>query len=183
MKLTIGYDLMMLGNSPRARTYFREVLARDDSNVKGRAWLLEGVSFARDGDWQAAEQAFMAAPSAVEPEFRARAIELAGLAAEGARLPRKSPALAGALSLVPGLGYLYSGYPETAISSLIVNELFMAATYKAFADGNKPLGAVLGFFSLGWYGGNITGSISTAHRRNAARKDEHILKFNLGFRY
>jgi putative component of membrane protein insertase Oxa1/YidC/SpoIIIJ protein YidD len=182
LRLTIGQDLMMLGNGPRARTYFAGVAAAADPAVASKARLLEGLSFARDADWKRAEQIFRDLEKNSSP-LAGRAATLAALAAEGARLPRKNPKVAGLLGLIPGLGYLYDGYPQTAISSLIVNGLFMAGTYKAFSSGNKPLGTVLGLFTLGWYGGNVTGSVSSARRRNSAALEAHLLKFNLGFRY
>lgn len=181
LKLSVGYDLLSLGNGPRARSYFGEALASGDDTQKARATLLTGLAHAADGDWPAAAASFRGLQG--PPELRQRAERLERLALEGARLPRRSPALAGALAVVPGLGYLYDGYKQTALASLVVNGLFMAATWKAFDDGNKPLGFVLGFFSLGWYGGNIYGSVSTAHRRNDAIREEHLLKFDLGFRY
>lgn len=186
LKLTVGYDWMMLGNGRLARTYFDQVKASTDVESRRRAQLLDGLSFVRDGRWREAEQAFL---RGLPPDtdwnapFASRARALAKLADEGHRLPRRNPALAGLLGIVPGLGYLYSGYPGTGLSSALINGLFMAATYKAFKAGNEALGVTLGVLSLGWYGGNITGSISTARRRNEALTDAHILKFSIGFRY
>lgn len=185
LKLTIGHDWMFLGNQRLARSFFEQV--KDSTNLESRqrAQLMEGFSFAREGAWTEAEQTFLRNLPAVSDgsAFSNRARALAALAAEGGKLPRKNPTVAGLLSIVPGLGYLYDGYPGTALSSALVNGLFMGATYKAFKDGNKPLGVTLSVLSLGWYGGNVTGSIATAHRRNAAMRDEHVLKFSLGFRY
>lgn len=183
--LTVGYDWMMLGNSRLARTYFTRVTDSPDSDARQRARLLEGLSYVREGEWAQARSAFSRVSDGGDPQhpLAARARTLAALAAEGDALRMKSPAVAGVLGIVPGLGYLYSGYPGTALSSALVNGLFWVATYKAFQADNTALGITLGLLSVGWYGGNITGSVSTANRRNAAMHDDHVLRFTLGFRY
>ena len=183
LKLTIGYDLMMVGNGARGRAMFDDVAVTGDSGSQRKAKLLSGLSFARDGEWSEAQAVFGSDFSAFGQETMNRARRLSQLASDGARLPRKHPALAGVLGVVPGLGYLYDGYPQTAVASAVVNGLFMAGTYKAFKGNNKPLGAVLGLFSVGWYVGNIRGSVTTAQRRNLSTRADHVTKFEIGFRF
>jgi len=95
----------------------------------------------------------------------------------------KNPAVAGVLAVVPGLGYLYDGYKQSAIASFIVNGLFIWGTVEAFRQDNKGLGVVLGLFSFGFYSGNIYGSITSAQRKNTKEKDDLISQFKLGFSY
>ncbi|MEQ1716023.1 MAG: hypothetical protein ABL907_08570 [Hyphomicrobium sp.] len=173
--------MMMLGNGPRARTFFETVRKNQTKEASERALLLTGLSFARDGEWREAEQTFNAMPADSSSGRRDRAASLARLSSNGSSLGRKHPALAGVLGLIPGMGYLYSGFPQTAIASLVVNGLFMGGTYKAFSHGNKPLGTMLGIVGIGWYSGNITGSVSTARRTNDLTIQRHLRRFDLGF--
>lgn len=81
-------------------------------------------------------------------------------------LPHRSPALAGALGIVPGLGHLYIGQPGVALSALVWNGIFGWALVEAIRDQNYSLALVLGAFEVMWYGGSIVGAISGAHRFN-----------------
>jgi outer membrane protein assembly factor BamD (BamD/ComL family) len=78
----------------------------------------------------------------------------------------KSPAIAGAVSLVPGMGFLYcERYRDAAISFLLNAALIMAA-HESFDNGNEALGGVISFVEAGFYSGNVYGSISSAHKYN-----------------
>jgi hypothetical protein len=81
--------------------------------------------------------------------------------------PWKRPGLAAALGIVPGLGYLYTGHTQTAIASLIVNGVFVGATWQAFREDQDVLGGFLAVFSLSWYAGNIYGAAHSADRANS----------------
>jgi len=103
------------------------------------------------------------------------------LSQDGKNLDLKSRATAGILAIIPGLGYLYDGYKQTALSSFIVNSLFIWSTVEAFQRDNKSLGAMLSVLSFGWYAGNIYGSVISAERRNIKLKNDLLLKFDVGF--
>ncbi|WP_022663770.1 tetratricopeptide repeat protein [Desulfospira joergensenii] len=85
------------------------------------------------------------------------------------RAPKKDPVLAGTLSIIPGGGFAYCGRYKDALTTLLINAGLMAATFKAWEDGNKPLAGVIGFVETGFYTGNIYGSISSAHKHNRAQ--------------
>lgn len=86
----------------------------------------------------------------------------------------KSPITAMLLSIVPGAGYLYLGQPRNAVVSLLLNSLLAYATYTSFRTENYGLGIIIGAFSISFYGGNITGSRSSAHRLNEKLKRNGI---------
>jgi hypothetical protein len=181
--LTLGMagSFIKLENGDRARSLLAELDDLGSPRVRARALLLGGFSFAQEERWQDAEATFKSISEPNEAADRARL--LAALAHEGPRQPRKSPAIAGLLGIVPGLGYAYAGFPQTAIASLVVNGLFFAGTYKAFEGGNAGLGTMLGLMSLGWYGGNVYGSVASAQRRNHKAREDFLVKFELGFRF
>jgi TM2 domain-containing membrane protein YozV len=81
-------------------------------------------------------------------------------------LPTKNPLLAGALSLIPGLGHLYLGQVGVASTSAAWNALFIMAAAIAFLQGNWGPAIILTVFELGWYTGGIFGAMAGAYRHN-----------------
>lgn len=81
----------------------------------------------------------------------------------------KSPAVGGVLSAVlPGSGYLYAGKPSTALTSFIVNGLFIWSAVEMFSDRKYAVGGTISFIGIGWYLGNIKGSINSVESYNKA---------------
>jgi len=106
-----------------------------------------------------------------------RAQELSALALEGENLSRRSPGLAAALSIVPGLGYVYAGHVKTGIASLLVNGVLFGATYQAFKNDNDVLGVFMGVFAVSWYTSSIIGSGRAAIRYNERKQLEFEAQF------
>jgi len=89
-------------------------------------------------------------------------------------IERKSPFLAGSLSLVPGLGYLYCERPRDALVAFLVNGAMIFATYAAIKNDNPALGGILAFVELGFYSANIYGATGSAHKFNRRKKQNFI---------
>jgi len=89
-------------------------------------------------------------------------------------IERKNPFLAGTLSLVPGLGYLYCERPRDALVSFLVNGAMIAASIAAFKNDNPALGGILAFVELGFYSANIYGATSSAHKFNRRKRQNFI---------
>lgn len=88
-----------------------------------------------------------------------------------ARLPRRSPVLAGTLSaILPGAGQLYAGRKKDAIIAFVVNGLFIAGAIEAYHRENYVASGVLVLFEMGWYSGNIYSAANSAHRFNDERR-------------
>lgn len=87
-------------------------------------------------------------------------------------IPEKSPGLAGVLSIVPGGGYLYCGRHGDAAVSFIVNGAMIFAAERSFENENYALAAILSLVEIGFYTGNIYGSVSAAHKYNRGKKAE-----------
>lgn len=80
---------------------------------------------------------------------------------------RKSVGKAECLNaLLPGLGYLYLGQKQSAITAALLNGLFIFGTYQFFARGLWPAGIFTGSLELGWYFGGIYGAGEAAHFYN-----------------
>ncbi len=80
---------------------------------------------------------------------------------------KKSPGAAQALSaFIPGAGYLYVGQKQSALTSFLINSLFIAAATHFFLDGNLAAGLITTSFEAGWYFGGIYGSGEAAKQYN-----------------
>lgn len=60
-------------------------------------------------------------------------------------------------ALLPGAGYLYVGQPQSAMTALLLNGLFIAAAVQFFHHGNAAAGIIFSSFEAGWYFGGIYG--------------------------
>jgi tetratricopeptide (TPR) repeat protein len=99
-------------------------------------------------------------------------------------LELKSPTAAGLYSaIIPGLGQLYLGRDRDAISSFLVNGLFIWGISESSKKDLHSTTAILSLFGIGWYSGNIYGAINGAHKYNRDTinnfKEEYIHNFNL----
>lgn len=89
----------------------------------------------------------------------------------------RSPRVAAALGIVPGLGYAYCGHYRTGVASLIVNGLLAWAAADAFEGDNDGAGWTFAVLTAGFYFGNMTGSAQSAHRFNQYSRDEFQSRF------
>lgn len=60
-------------------------------------------------------------------------------------------------AVLPGTGYWYVGQDNTAITALIVNALFVAASYQFFRKHQYAAGVITASLEMGWYLGGIYG--------------------------
>lgn len=71
----------------------------------------------------------------------------------------KSPRLAQLFNaLLPGAGYFYVGQHGAAVTSFVLNLLFIAATLAFFMRGNWAVALIFFSLELGWYIGGINGA-------------------------
>ena len=61
-------------------------------------------------------------------------------------------------AFIPGSGYLYLGQKRAAITSFLINGLFIAATYHFFHNRQIAAGVITLSFEMGWYFGGIYGA-------------------------
>lgn len=155
----------------RQQAHLQAVLALDtliqttsENTVRDRARFRVAWIHVDRGDWPAAKRAL----NAITPENRAH-YRIGTLLADidtAAHIPTKSPALAGGLSVLPGLGQLYCGRYEDALIAFLVNGGLIWASVEAFTHDLYALGGVIGFVELGFYAGNIYGAVGDAHKYN-----------------
>lgn len=90
-------------------------------------------------------------------------------------LPRRSPFWAGFSStIIPGSGYIYCNRIGTGITSLVINGLLVWAISDATKQEQYGLATLAGFLGIGWYIGNIKGSVEAANIYNSNIRNKFI---------
>ena len=69
-------------------------------------------------------------------------------------------------AVLPGAGYYYVGQQKSAVTSFLLNALFIAATVQFAERGYVPAAIITGSFELGWYVGGINGAGLAAKEYN-----------------
>lgn len=147
--------------------FLREQGSRQDAGVDRARYLL-GWALLSQGNGEQAAAAF----SAITP------FPQQGPLTEAARswgaLPRKSPVLAGVLSVLPGAGHVYLGQPVVGLAALAWNGLFAYALYESIRADQIGVAVLLGALEMLWYSGTIFGAVSGAHKYNRDVRQEAL---------
>lgn len=69
-------------------------------------------------------------------------------------------------AVLPGAGYYYVGQKKTAVTSFLINALFIGAAWAFFDKGNVAAGLITLSFETGWYFGGINGAGIAAQEYN-----------------
>lgn len=77
-----------------------------------------------------------------------------------------SPSLAGLLSVIPGLGKVYTKNYTDGLTALLLTSLFTFLSYDNFKNNHQFRGYLFSVTALGFYLGNIFGSIVSAKKHN-----------------
>lgn len=77
--------------------------------------------------------------------------------------PRKAAELQ---AVLPGMGYYYVGLKKAALTSFIINALFIGATYELFHHGYPAAALITLSLETGWYFGGINGAKLAATQYN-----------------
>jgi putative component of membrane protein insertase Oxa1/YidC/SpoIIIJ protein YidD len=78
----------------------------------------------------------------------------------------KSRTVAGFMSIVPGLGYIYAGHNRTGLSSLIINSVLAYTAIESFKNNNVGVGVLSSLFGVSFYLGNLSGAKKSVDRFN-----------------
>jgi tetratricopeptide (TPR) repeat protein len=185
--LMIGECYVELGRTGSAITTLQNlIVVTDDPDVRDEANYRIGWIYLQMALWDTGRVYF----EKISPENKAkyRMSKLSAELEEMGRISGKNPRLAGALSIIPGLGYVYCERYQDALISLLVNGGLIWAAYEAFDNDLVALGSVITFVEIGFYSGNIYGSVASAHKYNRVRDRrffDHLqenLKINLSTR-
>lgn len=154
----------------------------DTDTLKDRAYHRLAWIHMDLADWDAARLALAKISKAGRNRYSIDDLDAALI--QSSTIPRKSPALAGTLSIIPGAGQLYCRRFQDAAIALIVNVGLFWSAYDAYDQEQYALGSLLAFVGLGFYSGNIYGAVTDAHKYNQLRhrsfvdrlKQDYLLK-------
>jgi len=170
----VGETAYQQGAYTQAITDLRPLAEREEqSSLVQKARYRLGWSYLRSRQWAAAAESFARIDpgDALFPSSRA----LSDAARQAEQLPRKSPALAGALSgVLPGAGHFYTGRMRDGALALLLNGGFLVAGLEAVAAGNEAAAGLLFFFEAAWYAGSIYGAVNAAHKYNRDQEDRWL---------
>lgn len=159
------------GNDRRALQVLDNIKIEHSDRI-GNIYTLRGIANVRLGDYETARHCFDMAQLQLEDTLTYYQ-NLSALEKMCAFRP-KSKSLAEALSVIPGLGYLYAGHCKSALTSLLVNCALGYATYTSIKSQNYGVAGLCGFFTLSFYLGNITGAGRSVERYNNRKKQQII---------
>ncbi len=157
------------------RTLNYGILHANDSLSYQKMYSLMALSYVKEDKYDSAQTAFKQAHQWSKDE-NLYSFNQSNLY-ELQTMKQKSPTLAKCLSIIPGLGYLYTGHKGSALTSFLVNSLLGYATYTCFDKKNYGLGVICGFLNLSFYVGNLNGASRSALRYNQTKKNKYIKKF------
>jgi tetratricopeptide (TPR) repeat protein len=137
--------------------------------------FLIGISYAQMSEWEKAVQQLERVIDVPRQSDRKTAENLIRSFKNHPSLPQKNPLLAGGLSaVIPGSGYAYCEHWGTGIASLAVNGLIGWAFIDALNKDQYGIASLTGFLGIGWYIGNIKGSVNAARRYNSQIQSAYI---------
>lgn len=140
--------------------------AAGDSTAYYNQYILQGITYSRMEEYDKAMNSFEQAARYNVGTYDRNIDFLNQLSAQ----KRKNPIVAKCLSIIPGLGYLYSGHKGSALTSLLVNGALGYATYTSVKSQNYGVAALCGLFTISFYMGNINGAGRSATRYNESMR-------------
>jgi putative component of membrane protein insertase Oxa1/YidC/SpoIIIJ protein YidD len=175
----IQYKLQNYDQSLKATSVATESCI--DTFCMPKIHMLNGLLYANKYDWKNSMNSYQLL-SAFDSHKTIAASNFR-LAESALQIKDKSPAVAGALSIIPGGGYLYTGHKQTAFSAFVVNGLLAYATYTSIKNKNYGMGILTGVFNFSFYIGNIYGATKSAKRFNEKQRKtiNNKLEYNSHF--
>lgn len=148
----------------QALLQLRNIIALCDKiEILDKAYYRMGWIFVGQGDWSGAKRSWNLI-SAHDHYPKQRLLKAAE--EDMPQIPKKSPAMAGTLSVIPGMGQLYLGRGQDALVAFVITGGTMWAAYEAFDNELPVLGVMLSMVGAGFYTGNIYSAVSGAHKYN-----------------
>jgi putative component of membrane protein insertase Oxa1/YidC/SpoIIIJ protein YidD len=164
-----------LENMDRAASFITIALTSSpDGYQTAKLLALQGLIFANQYQWVKSKESFNSISTQLYRQDL-KAYYLKTLENSN-NFKYKSPATASFLSIIPGLGYAYTGHKQTAISSFILNGILGYATYSSIKSKNYGLATLTGVFSASFYIANIYGANKSARRFNDQQRKDIINK-------
>ena len=173
--LQIALLYKKLENYKTSLSYVNKAINIKENSIfmKDKLLKLQGVLYAMDNDWDSANSSFLKMNDANQSQEFIKIIEEKDL------INYKNPKTAMFLSILPGAGYYYTGYKQTALSSFLVNGLLAYATTSNIKNNNIGMTLLTGVFNLSFYISNIQGAVKSAKNYNSKQKNLIKSKLNI----
>jgi tetratricopeptide (TPR) repeat protein len=137
--------------------------------------FLLGISYSRMYNWQNAIQKLQLINQSYSDSDSIIAENIIRSFQNFPNLSSRSPFLAGGLSaILPGAGYAYCHRWGTGVASILINGLLAWTFSDALKREQYGLATLTGFVGIGWYVGNIKGSVKAAKNYNSNIRDDFI---------
>lgn len=163
--MTEGYDKSLSALDENA------IKLHCDSNYCSKIYALKGVaSFGQGKNEQASS--YLDSAFYYNPTSKIQHDKNVEIMKQWKTFKPKSATTASILSIIPGLGYWYTGHKGSAISAFLFDAIFGYAAYTSFSNKNYGVGALFSILTTSFYIGNIRGAGESAKRRNRIRKKE-----------
>jgi len=140
------------------------ILVAHDGEVRDEAYYRLGWIYLETASWEEGRKYF--SKISVKNKDKYRLEKLAAELDKEKLISKKNPKLAGFLSVLPGAGFLYCERYQDALIAFLLNGALIYAAYESFDAENPALGGLLAFVEVGFYAGNIYGSVTSAHKYN-----------------
>jgi tetratricopeptide (TPR) repeat protein len=173
MELYLGKSYYHLNNYQTAISTLEWSDISLDNSFFSETQFFLGIVYSRAFNWQKAIEKMQSIEQ--DSPYKAAAENFSRSLQNSSKLPEKKPVLAGILSaIIPGSGYIYSNRVGTGISALVINGLLIWTISDAIKKEQYGLATTAGFFGIGWYVGNIKGSVDAANGYNTHIRNEFI---------
>ncbi len=183
----IGATYFLQDQFAQSARFLHQTLPRiTDTRQHAEAEQLIGLSYLMQKQWSEAGEIFKTLQGSKVASVGQKAVVYHNFAKAGARLPTRSPFLAGVLStIIPGAGRLYTGRLSDALNALMVVSITGWQAYDGFRrDGISSVkGWTLGTISGIFYVGNIYGSVISARVYNRRIADEFLATLSIELPY
>ncbi len=157
IKLRMSELYISSGRFEQAKSLLNGLLDNESPEIKLKANSYLGVVLIEQKDYATARNCFSQGLNSQRN---------LSLLDEYLNVKRKSVNVARALSILPGAGYLYAGYKQSAVVSFIMNVLLGYATYSCIKNQNYGMAGLCGFLNLSFYIGNFKGAGIAVKRHN-----------------
>ena len=156
--------LLTVENYDMAHKLLSEISDNNIHPIISQKYAWQGIFNAYQENWDEANKYFNLLASSDTKLKRDK--ENFQLIQEAATFKKKKPWVASSLSLIPGLGYVYTQRPKSALTSFVMNSLLGYAVFTSIKQKNYGTAALLGVFNLSFYIGNISVSKRSASQYN-----------------
>ncbi len=175
MNLYLGKSFYHLNRYKEAINHLTLSQLSPSNQFFNESQFLLGISYSRMYDWQNAIRKLQLISQSDSDLDKIAAVNMIRSLQKFPDLSQKSPFLAGGFSaIIPGSGYAYCYRWGTGIASLLINGLLVWTFSDALKQEQYGLASLTGFVGIGWYVGNIKGSVKAANKYNSSIRDDYI---------